>query len=61
MFSNDTFALINFAKCNISFTVELNLSPNNFYKIKINIFSVIINATDNGRLEVLLNVEENQN
>ena len=26
---------------------------------KINIFSVIINATDNGRLEVLLNVEEN--
>ena len=26
--------------------------------IKINIFSVIINATDNGRLEVLLNVEE---
>ena len=29
--------------------------------IKINIFSIIINATDNGRLEVLLNVEENQN
>jgi len=28
--------------------------------IKINIFSIIINATDNGRLEVLLNVEENQ-
>ena len=39
MFSNDTFALINFAKCNISFTVELNLSPNNFYKIKINILN----------------------
>lgn len=32
------------------------------YKItnKINIFSILINATDNGRLEVLLNVEESQ-
>ena len=29
------------------------------YTTKINIISVIINATDNGRLEVLLNVEEN--
>ena len=31
------------------------------YKLtnKLNIISVIINATDNGRLEVLLNVEEN--
>ena len=29
------------------------------YTIKINIISIIINATDNGRLEVLLNVEEN--
>ena len=29
------------------------------YTTKINIFSVIVNATDNGRLEVLLNVEEN--
>ena len=29
------------------------------YTTKINIISIIINATDNGRLEVLLNVEEN--
>lgn len=29
------------------------------YTTKINILSVIINATDNGRLEVLLNVNEN--
>ena len=29
------------------------------YTTKINIFSVIVNATDNGRLQVLLNAEEN--
>ena len=29
------------------------------YTTKINILSIIINATDNGRLEVLLNVDEN--
>jgi len=29
------------------------------YSTKINIFSIIINATDNGRLELLLNIEEN--